>query len=384
MAKRRLRILFVDDDSVLLKEFPPDLEGTLQEIGIEAEVVAEASVDSALKSLREQGYHLIIVDLRFPEGPTGNDVLREILDRHVMPIIVYSGFQQDLDPRFQEHSFISIAPSKKIDHVITKVKEWNERRVFDFFSEEGLLASSLQKTLTLTMWEHVSRYWEHLPTDDQRTLAAIAGRIASTLIYDILAFGGGDEDEIPVHHGEIYIFSTPRSHLSVGDLLHIGDRTYAVLTPACDLISRGERGAKAKVVLLTECQDLIQFAGQEPQLMAQLKKLRSASAAQRQGAAEKIERMMRQAWLNEEGKHFFLPPFGDLPGYALDFLRISTEPYDTPEQRERLLGARIASLNREIAGELATRYSRFMLRLGQPAFQPEPLAEAMKNLDIEE
>lgn len=375
-----MRILFLDNEEDLLAVFPDDLSARLEEHGLKALVDSKANIADALETLREKRYHLAIVDLRFPGTQSGNEVIAEILERHVMPVIVYSGFEEDLKPRFEEHALIYVVPDKKIEHVVEKIAEWEKRRIFDFFSEEGILASGLQKTLALTMWEHVSRYWDYLPTEDQETLTAVASRIASTILLDLLVHGGERAGETPIHHGEIYIFSTPREYLSVGDILRTGDGNHVVLTPACDLIPREDNSAKAQEVLLAECEELAKFAERHQPLRDQIEIMKTGTPARKSKATERIERMMRQAWQNDDGRLFFLPPFGDLPGYVVDFLRLRTLPYASPEQRETLVKSRVVSLNREMAGELATRFSRYMLRLGQPTFQDKPLMEAVRRI----
>lgn len=381
MSKRRLKIIVVDDDEELLRVLPEDLVSRLKETGLDAEVTTFSSVDAALETLETESYHLAIVDLRFPNGRDGNDVLRGILGLRVLPVIVYTGYQEELAPEFEKHSLIHVAPSKKIEHIVEKISDWEMRKVFDFFSEEGMLATSLHRALLHTMWKHVSRYWDYLPTNDMKALGAATGRIAATLLYDVLSFGaGGKYEEIPVHHGEIYIFETPRAFLSVGDILELNGKHYVVLTPACDLVPRSDGKTKAEALLLAECEDLRSFADVSIDLKKALMALTDAGGGRRKRATENIEKMMRQAWLINDGRRFFLPPFDELPGYAVDFLRVRTASYASNADRKGMLEARVVSLNRDVANELATRFSKYMSRLGQPPFDSAALVEAVKRL----
>jgi hypothetical protein len=175
------------------------------------------------------------------------------------------------------------------------------------------------------------------------------------------------------------LFDTPRRYLAVGDILAVDDEYFAVLTPACDLTPRDGEAA-AEVILLAQCQTLADFAVEKTELSAKIAALSSGkTSSKRQKAIEYVQALMRHARLNDSGRRFFLPPFAEFPGAVIDFLRISTHPHDQ-ENRKKLVESRVLSVNREVAAELATRFGRYMIRLGQARYMSDPLIESFGTL----
>jgi CheY-like chemotaxis protein len=379
MSREPMSILFVDDDEDFLSSAQDDLRFSLEEHEIPIEISSSNTVDKGVRKLESGDFHLAIVDLKFTPSPrSGNEVIERILDTKILPIIVLSGFRNELKDEFSEHGLIYNTQRKKVDEVVDKIIEWDHKGVFDFFSEAGFLNSRLRDVLQHTMWHHVSRYWEHIDSDNPLVLHRIAGRIAATILHDVLASTPAYENdggEVLVHHGEAYIFNTPRNHLAVGDMLHLEDSMFVVLSPTCDLIVRPSGGTKAEEVLLADCHNLGTFVSNNQSILAQIETMRDPEKtdARKEKASKYLERLMRQDWENPSGRYFYLPPFGDFPGGVVDFLKVQVEPYDV----ERLVEQRIVSLNRELAAELATRFARYMIRLGQPAYDPIFLINAV-------
>ena len=102
-----MKILFIDDEEGLLDEAKRHLENDLRSQGIEAQIIPVNTVDDGLSKLKNQFFHLVIVDLKFDgDSRGGNDIITQILDQKILPIIVYSGFISDLDSKFLEHNLI--------------------------------------------------------------------------------------------------------------------------------------------------------------------------------------------------------------------------------------------------------------------------------------
>lgn len=381
MPRDTLNILFVDDDDAFRLSALEDLISSLGENGIQSRIEALTDISQGIQQLQSGNFHLAIVDLRFDSANrSGNEIIEVILAEKILPIIVLSGFSGDLREDFAQHGLIYNTQRKRVEEVVDKIVEWDQRQVFDFFSDTGFLTSKLRDVLQQTMWNHVSRYWKNIDSADPQILERIIGRIAATLLYDVLAStptyqNGGDE--ILVHHGEAYIFNTPRTYLAVGDILKLDNNMFVVLSPTCDLIIRPDGGAKAEDVLLIYCHNFETFVLGKQAILDQIQVIKDpANNENKKDKAKKyLEKLMRQDWENPSGRYFYLPPFGDFPGGVIDFLKAKIEPYNA----NTLVEKRIVSLNRELAAELTTRFGRHMIRLGQPAYDPQFLIKAVCN-----
>ena len=221
----KLKMLFVDDDRDLVEQHSTDLKSSLEEKGVSSEILSAESFDQAIQTLLGDSFDLAIIDLRLKGGKNGNDILKSVIESHIMPIIIYSGYQDDLDLQYKDHGFIFVAEKKKVGIIVEKILDWKKKKVFYFFSKRGFLASSLQKVLQDTMWHGLSKYWDSLDTDDMEMLNAIAGRIAASLVHDRLAHPSeGGQDETLVHHCEVYVLGSAKKYLAMGDVVRSGKK----------------------------------------------------------------------------------------------------------------------------------------------------------------
>jgi hypothetical protein len=165
----------------------------------------------------------------------------------------------------------------------------------------------------------------------------------------------------------------------MGDFVQLDEGLYVVLTPSCDLVPRDEGVAKASELLVASCLPLEQFALGEKDLRSALKQLRSGKGtSKRNNGVNKISKLFRQAWLNDDGRHFFLPPFATFSGGVVDFLSVKVLP-NGKKDRKDLLDRRVFSLNMDFGSEVGSRFGRFMSRLGQASFDPEPLISSVSK-----
>lgn len=386
MPLDELKILLVDDKDIIRDTVPEDLEGRLdEEHGLPSSVEAVPTISEVKDCLKEQTYHLLIVDLRLEGEGNGVELIDEILESQVLPLFIYSGYTGDLPPEHRKHGFIKVFEKSDDDQLHTmaeQIADWNASGALEFFSEGGLVGSILKRTLARTMWNNVSRYWEHFELDDPEYRQRIAIRLASNLIHDeYMSREEFTEDfgEVTVHHGEAYILDTPRNHLALGDVVEHEDDHHVVLTPSCDLIPRGGGDPKTDTVLMAGCESFTSLAEREPSVQTKFENIQKGENEGRSGASRYFGKMMRHAEMNDAGQYFFLPPFAHFDGGVIDFLDINTEDY-RGEAREHLVNQRTITLNRELSAELGSRFVRYMLRLGQPTYDENILADAMAAL----
>ena len=256
----------------------------------------------------------------------------------------------------------------------------------------------MKAVIQLTMWENVSRFWGELKSLDEGQIEQIAGRLAVTLVHDQFSSPTGDAasgtvHEAKFHHAEAFLFNTPRTFLAPGDMIEVSDGEDEflglVLTPACDLVPRGSKAAKAKVVLLARCTPLAEWvagnseAKQAVETALKPKPVGSNKRKSWDRANDKVQRMMRHAMWNDDGRLFFLPPFATFTGCVADFSVLEVRPYDSLTWREDL-GNRRLSLTRDFTAELVTRFARYLNRVGQPAYLAAPIIAAVRRTSDEE
>ena len=137
--------------------------------------------------------------------------------------------------------------------------------------------------------------------------------------------------------------------------------------------------ATAKEVLLAHCETLSAYANTRNEFKEELAALLSDDVAIVSRARSNMGKLMRHAFLNEDGRRFFLPPFAEFKGGVIDFVRLALHDYKKGG-REALSNARLFSLSASVSAELATRFARYMSRLGQAPYQDEPVLSSLTEL----
>jgi hypothetical protein len=190
---------------------------------------------------------------------------------------------------------------------------------------------------------------------------------------------------VPVHHGEIYIFSTPRKYLATGDVYHTGGKRYIVLTPSCDLVFRNEGEPKAISMLVALIKDLKPYMESNKECRKILSDINivptdEASREQKERAVESLEEMMRHSFMNPIFRRFFLPPFGPFKGGVVDFSKLLVVPYSRAEGERIKTQSWEVALDRDVVGEMSTRFGKYISRIGQPSYMREPLLREFSSL----
>jgi len=387
-----VRVLLIDDDEGIRTTQQVNLAERLSDRGIMAEVDVAATLSEAREKLQSTPYDVAIVDLRFDQvgaasDEGGNDVIREITTTQVIPIIVYSGFPDDLLDKYRHEGLIYVAEKKRVEVLVHQIESWIQQRVFEIFSESGPLSRELRKAIQRTMWGHISKYWGSFQHEDSSALYRTIARLFATILRDQLSSDPALAEvsgEVTIHPGESYIFSTPRRFLSPGDILQLDGGLWAVLTPACDLVPRADGNAKATRVLLAHLDSYAEIAkgSAGSELRAQFRSLKDADPSKQSKAREFFARMLRHDYKNADARRFFLTPFASFTGGAVDFLALRVADY-TPSVIGTLVSSRIVSLNPTLAAELSTRFSRFFNRLGQAPYDAVAVSQVMLALQTE-
>lgn len=375
---RHIHILMIDDDDNILRTVRKDIEDSLTSNGIEPLFSSATTVESACHILETDPIDIAILDLRLEsrKGDDGNSVMGKVMSTRVFPVIIYSAFTDDLCEDFRNHAFIYQCEKPNIEGVIDKIMEWERAKVFDLFTSNGGLSKSLSDTFQRTMWKHISRYWNFLPTDKPEMIMEIAGRIASTVLYDeLLCSGNNGNLENPVHHGEMYIFSTPRHYFATGDIFRVGDIRYIVISPSCDLVFRDKGKANTDRILVAEIESLLIYLEKRHNGIHQ----RIIKGNETKEDIENIDMMMRHSYKNPAGRLFYLPRFGTFMGGVVDFAKIRVLDY-SPDFCKDIMdtGRWEVALNREIVAEISSRFGKYSSRVGQPSYNIEYLVQTLK------
>ena len=244
-----LRILVVEDNAEVAEVVQMRLQ---EELG--AHVDIETSFDAAAQRIHELQPELLILDLL--EGPeseghlSGEAKVRARLE-YFVPLVVYSAADRPF-PNGPFETFVSKGGDNALDQVVECVRTFSPH-------VEALrdVHGDIHKTAMAVLRDAAGPIWD-LETDPakrtQLLVRTARRRVAAMMDVSVIA------PDAPLLPWEKYIYPALGDDLLTGDILKQegADETRPesfrlVLTPSCDLVTRGGRNPKVTSVLSARC-----------------------------------------------------------------------------------------------------------------------------------
>jgi len=100
--KDNLNLLIIEDDDTIVAQFKEILEqyNKNEETLVKIDDIIKQNVEEGLKAIKENYFDGAVIDLKLSTSDSkesGNEIIREIKKTMRFPVIVYSGYLQDLD-----------------------------------------------------------------------------------------------------------------------------------------------------------------------------------------------------------------------------------------------------------------------------------------------
>lgn len=360
-----INILVVEDDNHMYESYTDSTED-FKEQNINIKLFRETSVDTAVSALLSGKFDGAIIDLNLdqsiPMEAGGNNVLTEIIKRHRFPVLVVSGNLQNLDEKIREHEseflkFMSRETSNTeiFNHLI---KIYNTG-ITNILGGKGLI----EKQLGEIFWNHLSENFQYFPNNSDASEKILLRYIASHLAeyLDI-----PDGENAHYHEAEFYIKPPVRKHISTGDIIKNNDKSYLVLSPACDVAVRND-GTPIKI----NCEKI---------LLAPIIKISKSDFIYHSIIKEEFSEKQRSNILSEiikgkREKYCFLPEYGKMFPAVVDFQNIITITL-----AEFFKFERIATVTSMFMKDIQSRFSSYLARQGQPDLNKDALLKKYKTL----
>ena len=357
--KERLLLIAEDDESTIftwqedLGEFNANPDRT---VTFRAEIVKDKR--SAIALLERLHPDCAIVDLRLPSGDPndgtgaatslGNDILETLLLESGIPAVVYSGYTQEASPLVLGSQIKIIG---KRGGGTTEALLWlaDHGDLMEAMAATRLsIARESAKLFNRFIWPRWESGWRG--NGNQRLLTEVITR----QIVSHLSEGLGAPPRF--HHPEEFYFAPALDpdHLGTGDMLNINGDVFVIVTPRCNMAKDTPR-----FLMLAACQSMGQQWTEIGAKVTDARKLESG--------LKELRRFATQA--HATGTHF-LPPFGGLGPWLVDFKEIETV---ASAQAPELLKQRFASICPSFVPNLIQRFSAYIGRIGQPDLDVEVL-----------
>jgi len=353
-------VLFVDDDATDLYSFNKAV-GRWNEENPDTQFVAliANSVAEAKSLLGSRRLDCALFDLKLGNGGPGvrgdgNELVRLGLTDYGIPAGIISSNTQDVDQDLKRVRMLK-AFDKGDEDPYGDALRWlaGQWAMMDVLAESR---SEIRRTGAAIFRNQIWSQWENYEKaeQNQNLLIRIVARQYAGQIAEHLGTASGDP--AGWHPFEHYIQPAMlEERAQTGDIFHLEDGCWVVLTPACDLAT-----GKAPVILLAHCREPTDKQG-DPLKDWDVRVAEFANKTLnkdgRKARDEYFKGLVNQSY---PGKHF-LPPIAEGRPMVVEFKTLRTVPSNDLD-----LGKRIASIAPAFVPNLVQRFGAYVSRTGQP------------------
>ena len=248
-----MRILIVEDNEKDLRSFRNSVKVYKDKKQQTIDTVECKTLKDALKKL-DNSFDGAIIDLKLAdEGNEGNKVVEKIIESFFrIPIVIFTGDRSNWDENLREKTtLIDIFTKGAIgyDKILDLFWEIYDTGLTRIMGGRGFIEQQLRevfhKNLLLQINTWVSYGQTHKDTDPERTEKALL-RHALNHLYQIL------EDNERYFPEEVYLHPPMSDKITTGSIVKVGNQSFIVLSPACDLVIREDGEYKTDWILLVE------------------------------------------------------------------------------------------------------------------------------------
>ena len=357
----------LQEDGIISDEFD-----ILNKIEISFEVAT--TPEEAAVALFQNNFEAVIVDLMLvPQKDTGKDdeqisgniLLKNIIDREIIPIIVRTGFRQKISDGFNTNIIkVQSKDESSFEDVISELTNYYEDSIFSLLGSRGKVNNNIKECFWEIIPECFTNKKEELMALNKDTQEFVLIRYISSWLSNRFMF---NEKYLDVEPIEMYMFPNPITQVCNCDIYEDCDneQMFLVLTPACDLAnSKTNEILFAKIKKYDEVQD---FSGI----------LEKCLNEDENEISNKNKNKIAQWSRNSDQKsmrYHFLPKVSFFEGGFIDFRSLITLEYDYEKNqfKDRNL-KKLGVITDVFKRDIIARFSSYYHRQGQPTFNTESI-----------
>ena len=355
-----VRILVVEDDEDQLQAYS-DAADQLSTDNIRIELTERKSAAEAKQDLLSAEFDGGIVDLNLSSGDpseaSGNEVLREITEKHRFPVLVVSGNLQNLDERIQQSGFLKTfdrdTPNEEIFEYLLKIQATGITRIL---GGRGLI----ERYLGEIFWKHLAcdfDGWDPGARDCEKTLL----RYVVAHLSEYLDLPSGAANEY-YHEAEYYIIPPIREYIATGDIVRKEGSRFIVLSPACDLAVRDVKDGKPVInagsIVLAPVHELTREVF-----------IKSGIIKEDDNPKER-KRKLNEIIKAQREKYVLIPEYRNIAAGVIDFQNLVAWSLD-----EFLSAKRLATVTGAFIKDIQARFAAYYGRQGQPDLDKKELLQ---------
>lgn len=331
-----MKILLIEDEEDQREAFKEAVEvfnDDENNQGVEPDTAANLSEAS---NKIDGSYDGVIIDLVLGnDADGGNKIVRQLGDSFTrIPIIFVTAFPEDV----VDHPSI-IHTRRRSDGIYTsdlllfqKIYDTGLTRIM---GGRGLIEQRLNDVFLKNLLPQINTWISYAETDSERTEKALLRYALNHLIQFL------EEDEKLCFPEEFYLYPSVLDRITTGSIVTADDQWFVVLSPACDLVPRGENGVlNTDHILLVEIESVEKILG-----------------------GSKSKNRVSELSANRRTYYHWLPPTDFFQGGILNFRRLTTLDQDVFDGK---FGKPTIQISPSFVKDIVSRFSSYYARQGQP------------------
>ena len=283
-------------------------------------------------------YDGVIIDLVLGNDKEGgNKIVRQLDDSFTrIPIIFVTAFPQDVI----DHPSI-IYTRRRSDRSYTytsdlllfqKIYNTGLTRIM---GGRGLIEQQLSEVFLKNLLPQIDTWISYAETEPERTEKALLRYTLNHLLQLL------EEDEEDCFPEEVYLYPSVLDRITTGSIVYAEDQWFVVLSPACDLVPRGENGVlNTDRILLVEIESVEKILG-----------------------GSKSKNRVSELSANRRTYYHWLPPTNFFRGGILNFRRLTTLDKGVFDEK---FGKPTIQISPSFVKDIVSRFSSYYARQGQP------------------
>ena len=332
-----MKILLVEDDKGQQDAFKEaiDVLKDRDHLDIKYDIVED--LPGALKVI-DGSYDGAIIDLRLGNDEDGgNQIVHQLDDAFTrLPIIFVTAFVDSVD----DHPSV-IKKRRREDGTYKSDLLWFQgiynTGLTRIMGGRGDIEKNLTEVFLKNLLPQIETWVSYGKEDSERTEKALL-RYTLNHLFQLL-----EEDEEHCFPDEVYLHPPLSGNITTGSIVKhkTTDHPFVVLSPACDLVVRGENGR----------------SNTEHILLVEIESLNDALDGSR--SKNKVESLVK----NNRQYFHWLPPTGFFEGGVLNFRKLSTQTKDKFDENFESPSTQISPF---FVKDIIARFSSYYARQGQP------------------
>lgn len=335
---------------------------------------AVATPEKAMVLLYKEDFSALIVDLKLEtednnkedEDYSGNILLKNIVNKEIVPIIVRTGFPSKITQEINKN--IIKAYSKEtptLEEVIKELIDYHNTSIFSIFASGGKVDKHIKDFFWNVLPECFTNRKEEIKDLDKEVQEKVVIRYVSSWLNNKYMFNDGYLDVEPM---EMYMFPNPIDKVCNCDIYkdNVSNEKLIVLTPACDLANdKAENILFAKILNYAEVDAFYSI-------------IEKCSEQQNTNDISNTNRNKIALWSRNSHeksmRYHFLPKVGFFDGGFIDFSLLTCLKYD--KERERFEGrdlVKVGTITDAFKRDIIARFSSYYQRQGQPTFNVDSI-----------